>query len=113
MVGAIALSGNLVKSQQIGEAELTLEQRKEELLNQYRSKPLVFLERYHVCALSSNVMCLVQTFVNCPETSSSVNAAVPVERATVTVSVFSKSKPSHSYYYYLISPQLLQSATHL
>ncbi|KAG7239467.1 hypothetical protein INR49_028938 [Caranx melampygus] len=49
MVEAIALSGNLVKSQQIGEAELTLGQRKEELLNQYRSKPLVFLERYHTC----------------------------------------------------------------
>ncbi|KAG7239376.1 hypothetical protein INR49_029241, partial [Caranx melampygus] len=49
MVEAIALSGNLVKSQQIGEAELTLGQRKEELLNQYRGKPLVFLERYHTC----------------------------------------------------------------
>lgn len=57
MVAAVALSGNMVKSQQKGEAELTLEQRKDELLNQYRSKPLVFLERYHVCALSSNVMC--------------------------------------------------------
>ncbi|XP_040917681.1 coiled-coil domain-containing protein 97 [Toxotes jaculatrix] len=49
MVEAIALSGSLVKSQQIGEAELTLEQRREELLHQYRSRPLVFLERYHTC----------------------------------------------------------------
>uniref|UniRef100_A0A4W6D2S4 Coiled-coil domain containing 97 n=1 Tax=Lates calcarifer TaxID=8187 RepID=A0A4W6D2S4_LATCA len=49
MVEAIALSGSLVKSQQIGDAELTLEQRREELLHQYRNKPLVFLERYHAC----------------------------------------------------------------
>lgn len=49
MVAAVASSRNLVKSQQIGEAELTVVQRKEELLNQYRSKPLVFLERYHTC----------------------------------------------------------------
>uniref|UniRef100_A0A4W6C3L7 Coiled-coil domain containing 97 n=1 Tax=Lates calcarifer TaxID=8187 RepID=A0A4W6C3L7_LATCA len=49
MVEAIALSGSLVKSQQIGDAELTLEQRREELLHQYRNKPLVFLERYHTC----------------------------------------------------------------
>lgn len=50
MVEAIAQSGSPVKSQQIGEPELTLEERKEELLCQYRSRPLVFLERYHVCA---------------------------------------------------------------
>ncbi|XP_058509666.1 coiled-coil domain-containing protein 97 [Solea solea] len=49
MVEAIALSGSPVKSQQIGEDELTEEQRKEELLRQYRSRPLVFLERYHAC----------------------------------------------------------------
>lgn len=49
MVEVVALSGNLVKSQQKGEAELTLDQRKEELLQQYNDKPLVFLERYHVC----------------------------------------------------------------
>lgn len=49
MVEAVAKSGSPVKSQQIGEAELTLEERKEELLHQYRSKPLVFLERYHAC----------------------------------------------------------------
>ncbi|XP_023251600.1 coiled-coil domain-containing protein 97 [Seriola lalandi dorsalis] len=49
MVEAIAMSGSLVKSQQIGEAELTLQQRKEELLHQYRTRPLVFLERYHAC----------------------------------------------------------------
>ncbi|TWW69569.1 coiled-coil domain-containing protein 97 [Takifugu flavidus] len=47
MVEAIAQSGSPVKSQQIGEPELTLEERKEELLSQYRSRPLVFLERYH------------------------------------------------------------------
>lgn len=50
MVEAIAQSGSPVKSQQIGEPELTLEERREELLRQYRSRPLVFLERYHVCA---------------------------------------------------------------
>lgn len=49
MVEAIAQSGSPVKSQQIGEPELTLEERKEELLHQYTSRPLVFLERYHVC----------------------------------------------------------------
>ncbi|XP_039976296.1 coiled-coil domain-containing protein 97 [Xiphias gladius] len=49
MINAIASSGSLVKSQQIGEAELTPEQRREELLHQYRSRPLVFLERYHAC----------------------------------------------------------------
>lgn len=52
MVEAIAMSGSPVKSQQIGEAELTQEERKEELLQQYRSRPLVFLERYHVCVHS-------------------------------------------------------------
>lgn len=49
MVEAIARSGSSVKSQQKGDAELTLDQRREELLQQYRSRPLVFLERYHVC----------------------------------------------------------------
>lgn len=48
MVEAIAQSGSPVKSQQMGDPELTLEERKEELLRQYRSRPLVFLERYHV-----------------------------------------------------------------
>nr|XP_046271374.1 coiled-coil domain-containing protein 97 isoform X2 [Scatophagus argus] len=47
MVEAIAKSGSPVKSQQIGEPELTLKERREELLHQYRSRPLVFLERYH------------------------------------------------------------------
>ncbi|KAM9844142.1 coiled-coil domain-containing protein 97 [Aulostomus maculatus] len=47
MVEVIVQSGSQVKSQQIGEAELTLEQRREELLHQFRSRPLVFLERYH------------------------------------------------------------------
>ncbi|KAJ7992006.1 hypothetical protein DPEC_G00274110 [Dallia pectoralis] len=46
MVEALALSGFQVKSQQMGDAELTLAQRREELLGQYQTKPLVFLERY-------------------------------------------------------------------
>ena len=46
MVDVIALSGRPVKSQQIDDAELTVEQRRDELLHQYRTKPLVFLERY-------------------------------------------------------------------
>lgn len=53
MVEAIAMSGSPVKSQQIGEPELTLKERREELLRQYRSRPLVFLERYHVRAHDS------------------------------------------------------------
>ncbi|XP_054615620.1 coiled-coil domain-containing protein 97 [Dunckerocampus dactyliophorus] len=47
LLDAVVVSGSKVKSQQIGEAELTPEERKKELLQQYRSKPLVFLERYH------------------------------------------------------------------
>uniref|UniRef100_A0A3B5MK76 CCD97-like C-terminal domain-containing protein n=1 Tax=Xiphophorus couchianus TaxID=32473 RepID=A0A3B5MK76_9TELE len=47
MIESVAMSGSPVKSQQIGEAELTFGQRREELLHQYRSRPLVFLERYH------------------------------------------------------------------
>ncbi|XP_034046763.1 coiled-coil domain-containing protein 97 isoform X2 [Thalassophryne amazonica] len=47
VVEAVARSGSQVKSQQIGEAELTLDQRREELLHQYNSRPLVFMERYH------------------------------------------------------------------
>ncbi|XP_064819063.1 coiled-coil domain-containing protein 97-like [Oncorhynchus masou masou] len=46
MVEVVAVSGIQVKSQQVGEAELTVAQRREELLGQYRTKPLVFLERY-------------------------------------------------------------------
>ncbi|XP_049416728.1 coiled-coil domain-containing protein 97 [Epinephelus fuscoguttatus] len=49
MIEAVAKSGSLVKSQQQGEAELSLKERREELLQQYRSRPLVFLERYHAC----------------------------------------------------------------
>ncbi|CAK6963365.1 coiled-coil domain-containing protein 97 isoform X1 [Scomber scombrus] len=49
MLETIVLSGSLVKSQQIGDAELTPEECRKELLNQFRSKPLVFLERYHAC----------------------------------------------------------------
>ncbi|XP_014908772.1 coiled-coil domain-containing protein 97 [Poecilia latipinna] len=47
MIESVAMSGSPVKSQQIGEAELTFGERREELLHQYRSRPLVFLERYH------------------------------------------------------------------
>lgn len=57
MVEAIAVSRSPVKSQQIGEPELTLAERREELLRQYRSKPLVFLERYHVCAHNFTCAC--------------------------------------------------------
>lgn len=49
MLEAIVLSGSQVKSQQIGEAELTPKECREELLHQFRSRPLVFLERYHAC----------------------------------------------------------------
>ncbi|XP_037647608.1 coiled-coil domain-containing protein 97 [Sebastes umbrosus] len=49
MVEAVAMSGSMVKSQQKGDAELSLLQRREELLHQYSSRPLVFLERYHAC----------------------------------------------------------------
>ncbi|XP_074552603.1 coiled-coil domain-containing protein 97 [Halichoeres trimaculatus] len=49
MIEAIAQSGSSVKSQQIGDSELSLKERREELQQQYRSKPLVFLERYHAC----------------------------------------------------------------
>ncbi|XP_054462804.1 coiled-coil domain-containing protein 97 [Anoplopoma fimbria] len=55
MVDAIAMSGSPVKSQQKGDAELTLTERREELLHQYRSRPLVFLERYHVCLKPQNL----------------------------------------------------------
>lgn len=47
MVEAVARSGSPVKSQQIGDPELSLAERRQELLRQYRGKPLVFLERYH------------------------------------------------------------------
>lgn len=48
MVEAVARGNSPVKSQQIGEPELSLTERSQELLRQYRGKPLVFLERYHV-----------------------------------------------------------------
>jgi len=48
MLEAVALSGSQVKSQQVGDADLTLDQRRQELLVQYKSRPLVFLERYQV-----------------------------------------------------------------
>ncbi|KAM9784582.1 coiled-coil domain-containing protein 97 [Syngnathus typhle] len=47
MLEAVVASGSQVKSQQIGDDELTTEERRTELLHQYRSKALVFLERYH------------------------------------------------------------------
>lgn len=46
MIEAIASSGSPVKSQQLGEPDLTLEEKKGVLMDQYKSKPLVFLERY-------------------------------------------------------------------
>ncbi|KAM4531621.1 coiled-coil domain-containing protein 97 isoform 2-T2 [Odontesthes bonariensis] len=49
MIEDVTMSGSLVKSQQIGDAELTVGQRGHELLHQYRSRPLVFMERYHAC----------------------------------------------------------------
>lgn len=48
MVEAVARSGGPVKSQQIGEPELSVAERRQELLRQYKGRPLVFLERYHV-----------------------------------------------------------------
>ncbi|XP_013862402.1 coiled-coil domain-containing protein 97 [Austrofundulus limnaeus] len=47
MIEAVAMSGSSVRSQQLGEAELTFGERRAELLQQYRSRPLVFMERYH------------------------------------------------------------------
>lgn len=61
MVEAVATSGGPVKSQQIGEAELTLKERREELLLQYRSRPLVFLERYHVC--TQLTACVINIYI--------------------------------------------------
>ncbi|CAJ1075961.1 coiled-coil domain-containing protein 97 isoform X2 [Xyrichtys novacula] len=55
MIEAVAQSRSPVRSQQIGEAELSLQERREELLQQYRSRPLVFLERYHACLKPQNL----------------------------------------------------------
>ncbi|XP_062387191.1 coiled-coil domain-containing protein 97 [Sardina pilchardus] len=46
MIEAVAISGSPVKSQQIGDPDLTLEERGQILLELYEAKPLVFLERY-------------------------------------------------------------------
>lgn len=46
MIETIAASGSPVKSQQLGDPDLTLEEKREVLMDQYRSRPLVFLERY-------------------------------------------------------------------
>ncbi|XP_015215570.2 coiled-coil domain-containing protein 97 isoform X2 [Lepisosteus oculatus] len=46
MLWAVAESEAPVKSQQLGEPDLTMAQRRQVLLEQYRAKPLVFLERY-------------------------------------------------------------------
>ncbi|XP_066545710.1 coiled-coil domain-containing protein 97 isoform X2 [Amia ocellicauda] len=46
MLQAVAESAAPVKSQQLGEPDLTLAQRRAVLLQQYRTRPLVFLERY-------------------------------------------------------------------
>ncbi|XP_062868953.1 coiled-coil domain-containing protein 97 [Trichomycterus rosablanca] len=47
MIEAIVASGSPVKSQQLGEPDLTVEEKKQVLMEQYKAKPLVFLERYH------------------------------------------------------------------
>ncbi|XP_034154342.2 coiled-coil domain-containing protein 97 isoform X1 [Pangasianodon hypophthalmus] len=47
MLSAIVDSGSPVKSQQLGEPDLTMEEKKQLLLEQYNTKPVVFLERYH------------------------------------------------------------------
>lgn len=46
MIEAIAASGSPVKSQQLGEPDLTLEEKKKVSMDQYKSKALVFLEHY-------------------------------------------------------------------
>lgn len=47
MISSIVLSGSPIKSQQLGEPDLTVEEKKQLLMEQYNSKPVVFLERYH------------------------------------------------------------------
>ncbi|TSK31312.1 Coiled-coil domain-containing protein 97 [Bagarius yarrelli] len=47
MISAIVLSGSPVKSQQLDEPDLSVEEKKQLLLEQYNSRPVVFLERYH------------------------------------------------------------------
>lgn len=47
MIDAIVASGSPVKSQQLGEPDLTADEKKRALIEQYKTKPLVFLERYH------------------------------------------------------------------
>ncbi|XP_053348327.1 coiled-coil domain-containing protein 97 [Clarias gariepinus] len=47
MMSAIVISGSPVKSQQMGEPDLTMEEKKQLLMEQYNTKPVVFLERYH------------------------------------------------------------------
>uniref|UniRef100_A0A672NF93 CCD97-like C-terminal domain-containing protein n=1 Tax=Sinocyclocheilus grahami TaxID=75366 RepID=A0A672NF93_SINGR len=46
VIAAIAASGSPVKSQQLGEPDLTLQEKNEVLMDQYKSKSSVFLERY-------------------------------------------------------------------
>ncbi|XP_028843052.1 coiled-coil domain-containing protein 97 [Denticeps clupeoides] len=46
MIEAVEVSGIPVKSQQLGEPDLTRDERRRILLEQYQAKPLVFLERY-------------------------------------------------------------------
>uniref|UniRef100_A0A9J7YTK1 Coiled-coil domain containing 97 n=1 Tax=Cyprinus carpio carpio TaxID=630221 RepID=A0A9J7YTK1_CYPCA len=48
MIEAIAASGSPVKSQQLGEPDLTLEEKKKVLMDQYKSKALVFLDDFRV-----------------------------------------------------------------
>ncbi|XP_063070997.1 coiled-coil domain-containing protein 97 [Engraulis encrasicolus] len=46
MIEAVAVSRSPVKSQQLGEPDLTLGERRQILLELFETKPLVFLERY-------------------------------------------------------------------
>lgn len=47
MITAVVVSGSPIKSQQLGEPDLTVEEKKQLLMEQYNTKPIVFLERYH------------------------------------------------------------------
>lgn len=65
MIAAIAASGSPVKSQQLGEPDLTLEEKKEVLMDQYKSKPLVFLERYQAHLKPEHIEAFSQLSSDC------------------------------------------------
>lgn len=75
MIEAVAMSGSSVRSQQIGEAELTFGERRAELMQQYRSRPLVFMEKYHVCIISMPY--LINWFLNHSWVQSSLLPSYP------------------------------------